>query len=82
MRPSWITVTAEPAVEGEGGALFVTPRAPLADWLCWWYSNQESARNGRWNHIAWSRLAIWNWSSRYETPCGSIAVSRMVRSDA
>ena len=33
------------------------PRPAAADGLCVWYSSQSSARNGRWNHITWSRLA-------------------------
>src|SRR5262249_30733255 len=35
------------------------PRAWLADGLSTAYSNQSSMRKLRWNHIAWSRLAIW-----------------------
>ena len=34
------------------------PRALEADGLWWLYSSHPSARAGRWNHIAWSRLAI------------------------
>ena len=38
--------------------------------------------NGRWNHIAWSRLAIMNRSSSHERACAITAVSSSVRSDA
>src|SRR5439155_1315376 len=34
------------------------PRAPDADGLSCAYSSHSSARKGRWNHIAWSRLAM------------------------
>ena len=40
------------------------PRAPEALGLSTAYSSHSSARNGRWNHIAWSMLAICRCSER------------------
>ena len=42
------------------------PRPACADGLRWWYSSHSSARTGRWNHMAWSRLAIMKRSSSHE----------------
>ena len=43
------------------------PAAALVDSAYWSYSSHSSARNGRWNHIAWSRLAIWMPGTRPTT---------------
>ena len=82
MRPSWITVTASvPSLaEDEAFGDARVRRAPTGS--SGGTASHSSARNGRWNHIAWSRLAIMNSVSSYEMPCGIIAVSSIVRSDA
>jgi DNA-binding beta-propeller fold protein YncE len=51
------------------------PRPPDAFGLSMTYSSQSSTRNGRWNHIAWSRLAICTLPSAKWMPCGSVAVA-------
>ena len=51
-------VTASVPSRPEDRALREARARADADGLCWWYSSHSSARNGRWNHIAWSRLAI------------------------
>ena len=81
ISPSWITVTAS-APSWRKMNPSASPRAPWADGLFWWYSSHSSARSGRWNHIAWSRLAIMNRSSSHECACDITAVSSSVRSDA
>ena len=43
------------------------------------YSHHSSARNGRWNHIAWSRLASAT-SVPNDSPCGSSTESSSVMS--
>ena len=47
-----------PAVAGVEAAQSPRPRPPEADGDCVEYSSHSSARNGRWNHIAWSSEAI------------------------
>ncbi len=54
---------------------------PDAEGLSWWYSNHSSALKGRWNHIAWSRLAEWRLGFIKFTPWGFVQVSRRVMSD-
>ncbi len=46
------------------------------------YSSHRSARNGRWNHIAWSRLAPVVCPSAQDSPCASRTESSSVMSDA
>ena len=50
--------------------------------MSWTYSSHSSARNGRWNHMAWSRLAIMIASSAASEPWGSRVVSSRVMSEA
>src|SRR4029453_4271811 len=62
MRPSCTTVTARAP-----SLVKMTPcgRPPPPDvvGVPWSYSSHSSARKGRWNHMAWSRLAIISPSS-------------------
>src|SRR6202043_4052074 len=55
-EPSWATdATSVPS--GLKIRPRVRPRPPCALGESCAYSSHSSARNGRWNHIAWSRLA-------------------------
>ncbi len=55
--PSCATLTAS-VPSAQNTCPVANPRPAAADGLWVWYSNQSSARKGRWNHITWSRLAI------------------------
>src|SRR5207248_11136865 len=57
IRPSWMTdTTKSPSLVKIWPR--ANPRAPYAAGLSWSESSQSSARNGRWKHMAGSRLAI------------------------
>src|SRR5207253_105585 len=54
-RPSW-TADAISRPSGVSIRPVARPLAPEADGEAQSYKNRSSARNGRWNHGAWSRL--------------------------
>src|SRR5690606_12578226 len=56
-RPSWTTLTTR-RPSAVKIAPWARPRADDVETADWSYSSHSSARNGRWNHIAWSTLAI------------------------
>src|SRR5918992_2727367 len=69
--PSWVNTSPR-----------AKPRAPAAAGVSWAYSSHWSARNGLWNHIAWSRLAPMVRLSPQASPWLSSTVSSKVMSDA
>ena len=56
------------------------PRPPEADGEIWSYSSHSSARNGRWNHIAWSRLGRLHVESDEDRRAARCSPSSRVRS--
>ena len=74
IRPSCTTDTARrpSAVQMSPRA---RPRPPEVDGESWSYSSHSSARNGRWNHMAWSRLAI---CTRSSSECAAVGQHRGV----
>src|SRR5262245_1652443 len=81
MRPSCTTDTTRSPFSVNTSPR-ASPRAPTATGESWAYSSHRSARNGRWNHIAWSRLAPLVWPSAQDRPCRSSTVSSSVMSEA
>ena len=60
--------------ETEAHGPFDLDRDALALGLSTAYSSQSSTLKSRWNHMAWSRLAICSFEKSDTMPCGSSAV--------
>ena len=60
----------------------VSPRDEMMPWQIMAVRCQSSVRIGRWNQMAWSRLATCMNFCHTDTPCGSIEVVSRPKSEA